>query len=261
MRTLAFACVVALAPTFAWADGSEMLGNPTIPIANGNIVMAAGTGMQNGPGLIQIDLPAADIVQVIAYWSGAELGPMLGDDSIQIAGVDVFGKSIGGPTFFFTCPAGCGPTAGDFYYSAFRADVTDLGLLAPGSNTLEVTGVDFFAERSGVGLLVILDDGTGPGVVRVRDGLDLAFLPFRAPLDTTVPQTFTFAPAPFDRTGQLTIFAGSVGDDARTSAIDVVVGSTTTTFDNPLGSNDGPLWDTTVLSFPIAAGATEVVAQ
>ena len=45
-----------------------------------------------------------------------------------------------------------------------------------------------------------------PGVeanVQLRDGSDVAFVNFAPPLDTTVPQVFTFPPASVDRTATL----------------------------------------------------------
>ena len=50
------------------ADGTETLGSPSIPIASGTGIVAAGTGLsQIQPGTIDITLPGAP-VQVIAYW-------------------------------------------------------------------------------------------------------------------------------------------------------------------------------------------------
>ncbi len=244
-----------------WADGSETLGDASIAIASGNRIVAEGTGMMKGAGMIDLDIPDGALVQVIAYWSGAQLGAVLGDDTVSIGGVDVTGTLIGGPSYFFTCPAGCGDTAGDFYYSSFRADITDLGLVDVGANSVAVSGMDFTAENSGVAILAIVDDGSGPAVTQIKDGMDLAFAGFRAPRDTTVPQSFAFAAESDDRTADLVIFAGSVGSDMRTSTIEVTVAGVTTFYDDVLESSDGNLWDTVELTVDVPAGATEITVQ
>ena len=48
-------------------------------------------------------------------------------------------------------------------------------------------------------MLVVYDNGSTPSTINVRDGMDLAFQGFSAPLDTTVPQTLTYASAAADR--------------------------------------------------------------
>ena len=42
----------------ALADGTETLGPPSIPIASGSGIVAAGTGMVGQPGTIDIAVPA-----------------------------------------------------------------------------------------------------------------------------------------------------------------------------------------------------------
>ena len=56
----------------AVADGSEMLGDPSISIANGSQVLAAGIGLENAqPGNIDLNVPAGlTVEQVILYWNG-----------------------------------------------------------------------------------------------------------------------------------------------------------------------------------------------
>ena len=67
-RLFAVAALTLLMCTsvLAWADGTETLGVPTIPIASGTGVVAAGTGMVTQPGAIDIDIPAgAAVAQVL----------------------------------------------------------------------------------------------------------------------------------------------------------------------------------------------------
>ncbi len=260
-RMLAYTFSVMFLASALWADGTETLGDASIPVANGNRIVAAGTGMQSGTGTVDLDVPAGALVQVIAYWSGAQLGDVAGDGAITLDGVEVVGTPISDPAYFFTCPAGCGDTAGDFFYSAFRADITALGLVDVGSNTLSVAGMDFTAENSGVGLVVIVDEGLGDSIAQIKDGVDLAFAGFPAPRDTTVAQTYTFDADTVARVAEMAIFAGSVGSDDRTSSIHVTVGGTLTAFDNVLMSSDGTLWDTVSISVEVPAGATELTVQ
>ena len=241
------------------ADGTETLGVPSIPIASGTGFVAAGTGLFSQPGTIEVTVPSGTINQVLLYWSGSTIGPNPIDDTIEINGNAVTGALIGGPTFFFNCPAACGPNAGPTYYSARRADITGLGLVSAGTtNTLTVGGMSTLTD--GAGVLVIFDDGSGAADIQVRDGMDLAFIGFPDPRQTTVPQTFTFAAGSSDRTADLVVFAGSVGA-GRPNAIKITVNGTETLVVNQLGSVDGELWDTLTVPVNIPAGATSLTVQ
>jgi hypothetical protein len=253
-RTLALTVLVMLLASLAlpsvvmFADGTETLGSPSIPIAEGSGFVAAGTGLYDmQPGTIDIDVPGT-VVQVLLYWSVEFSGAGPGDHTITVSGNSVTGTSIGGPTLFY----------GDVSLQSFRADITGLGLVFAGSNTLAVSDL---ADGLGAGVLVIFDDGSGATGIQIRDGSDLAFINFGPPLDTTVPQTFNFAPAPTDRFADLVIFAASVGGPNRPNAVVITVGGTTTTVINPLGSYDGNLWDTAYLQATIPAGAESLTVQ
>jgi hypothetical protein len=250
---LAFALFVAPARE-AVADGTETLGPASIPIAAGSGIVAAGTGLQTQPGTIEIDIPG-NVVQAILYWSGGSIQPGLGDDDIIVDGMPVVGVLIGGPAYFY----------GQTQFSTYRADITGAGLVGPGFNSLTVEGMDFSnpGENNGAGLLVIFDDGSGTFSIGVVDGLDLAFFGFPEPRQTTVPQTFAFAPAAVDRISSLAMFFGSVSHDGlRPNEIDITfdVGPGITLI-NPLASNDGRAWDTLNLAVTIPAGASTLTVE
>jgi hypothetical protein len=169
----------------------------------------------------------------------------------------VIGDLIGGQAFF----------ADDIYSSAFRADITDLGLVSAGANSLTVDDLIFTKVANGAGILVVFDDGSGFAEIDVRDGLDNAFIRLPEPQKSTVPQTITFDPAAVDRVADFDLFFSSVagrvsgaGADRPTS-IEVTVGGTTTLFSNELASLDGEEWDTVNVGFDIPAGASSLKVQ
>ncbi len=246
----------------AAADGTETLGTPSIPIAFGTNILASGVGLADAqPGDLTMDVPlGASVQQALLYWEGsnrdtADLTPTMG---ITVNGVDVTGDFIGGNTQY----------VGGWVTVTYRADITALGLVVPGSNTLSVGGLDFTRENNGAGLLVIFDDGSPQSQIDVRDGNDYAFrsdVPGDS-LRTTVPQTFSFAPASVVRVGTVDLFIGSVADDSgmfgfRPSSFEVTVDGNTSTFSDQLNSNDGRYWDTVNLVVEIPAGADSLTVQ
>ena len=246
--------MIGALPSDAFADGTETLGPPSIAIAPGTGYVAAGVGLRNAqPGNININVPAGvTIEQVLVYWEGQMTTNVPGDNSILVDGNPVVGTLIGGPTFFFS-PA---------YSSSFRADITALGLVVPGPNTIPIDGMNYDRRNNGAGILVIYDDGGDLAEIDIRDGVDLAYHAFPAPRDAVVPQTFNFAASPSNRIAECVIFAGGVEDGTtRPSSIEVTVGATTTTFSNLLFSLDGPEWDTLTLPVPVPAGETSVTIE
>ncbi len=239
------------------ADGTETLGIPSIPIAEGTGVVAAGVGLTEvSQGDISIDVPGA-VQQVLLYWEGQQSTDVPGPNTITVDGNAVTGELIGGQTFFF---AGA-------YSSAYRADITDLDLVAEGSNILTVESPGYTKASNGAGVLVIYDDGSGTASIDVRDGVDLAFVNFPEPRKSTIPQTFTFPVSDSAREANLSMFFGSVsgtisgaGAD-RPSLITVTVNGDEIRFENLLASNNGEEWDTLNLPFVIPAGATELTVQ
>lgn len=238
-------------------DGTETLGAPSIAIAGGSGIAEGGVGMGGvDSGVINVDVPAGAVVkQVLLYWAGGTIAAA-GDDQISLNGTMVQGTLIGGPTYFYTY-------VDDYRFSAYRADVTGLGLVGPGANAITVADFDFTGstvdENNGASLLVIYDDGTN-AAISLRDGLDMAYFGFAPTLDATVPQTFPVQPEAVDRVADLVIFAGSVGMD-RPNQIKVTTIAGDQIFDSPLGSTDGMWWDSLLLPVNVPAGATEITVQ
>ncbi|MEM7263308.1 MAG: hypothetical protein AAF488_15070 [Planctomycetota bacterium] len=258
LSVLRCAALTALLTGFVHAEGTETLGPAQLTLASGSGSVAAGVGLQESqPGTINIDVPG-DVVQAILYWSGAVATNAPSDDTVSINGNIVTGTMVGGPAFFF------GFSGNDFHYSGYRADITSLGLVASGSNTLTIDGleniIDGFGENSGAAVVVIYDDGTA-GEVLVRDGMDTAFFGFADPRKSTEPQTFGVEAAGEARTADLTVFVGSVGSADRDSIVRVTAGGVTTDHVNVLSSGDGPLWDTLTLPVDVPAGATDVTVE
>jgi hypothetical protein len=244
----------------AWADGTEMLGTPTIPIEEGTGIVAAGIGLADAqPGDITVVVPAgADVKQVILYWEGTnrQSGDFTLTDTIDVNGSAVTGDYIGGNTQF----------SAQEWTVTYRQDITGLGLVAPGSNTLSVSGLTFTRSNDGAGVLVIYDDGSPTSQIDVRDGNDFAFINRPAPLNVTVKQIWDFVPANVDRVGTVDLMVGSVADDIgvgfRPSSFEVTVGSNPpAVFSDQLNSLDGRYWDTVNLVVTVPAGAESLSVQ
>jgi len=237
-------------------DGTETLGVPSIAIMAGSGFVEGGVGMVGKvTGNLDITVPAgATVVQTLLYWEGGTTGAP-GDDTIKIDGADVTGTLIGGPTNFFS----------NYWFSAFRADITGMDLVVAGPNSFTISDFDFdysggtLDEDNGVSMVVIYDDGT-TAELAIRDGLDMAYFNFAPTLDATVPQTFTFAAEASDRTADLLVMAGSVGV-GRPNQIKVTTSAGDFVFDNPLGSEDDLLWDSLILEVNIPAGDTSLTVE
>ncbi len=247
-----------------FADGTETLGLPSIPIASGTGIVAAGTGLSSQPGTIDIKVPdGATINQVLLYWEGQMIGDLVGDNTIVVNGTEITGTPIGGQTFFF----------GNVFSSSFRADITEFyttsfGVISDGLiKTLTAQGLNFTNLSNGAGVLVIFDNGTTTSNIQIRDGIDLAFINFSAARGSTIPQLFTFAPSTFDRVASLSMFFSSIVPEVsalgfRPSAIVVSVdGGPPSVFNNQLNSVDGAEWDTLNLDVDIPGGATSLTVQ
>ena len=258
---------------FVNADGTEALGTPSVKIASGTGVIAAGIGLEESqPGIINFTVPdGATVEQVLLYWHGYKDRPPggLGDAEITVNGIAVTGVMIGGIVSLRSLDS-----------TAYRADITKLRdkgklLVSAGDNSLSIGGMDF-SVNNGAGVLVIIDDNVSDPVhIDLRDGNDFAYNPLpigkvAPPRDTTVAQTFDFAASANDRIAKLNMFFSSVsgttsGGGFRPTAIEVTVGSTTTVFDNKLDSHDGQEWDTVtdsaLVNVPVPAGETSVTVQ
>ena len=253
--------VVGLSSQSVLADGTENLGTPSVPIADGTGIVAAGVGLITQPDDIVLDVPiGATIEQVLLYWQGFATSGQAPDDTIEVNGNAITGTQIGGPTVL--------PFGGSLESSTFRADITALGLVGPGINTLTVQGMTFGEANNGAGILAIIDDGSELAEIELRDGDDFAFFRFDPPLDTTVPQTYSFASATADRTATLTMFFASVsgsvssgGPVRPTSIIVSIPGEPDQFFDNQLDSVDGDEWDTFDDDVFVPAGASMLTVR
>lgn len=259
-RLLFLATLILSLVATVWADGTETLGPPSIAVASGTGVRAAGVGLEDSqPRNITVEIPAdATVEQVILYWGGDNLDTLdkTDTDTILVGGYSVTGSFIGGNTVYY--PTWVGVT--------YRADITSLGLVGPGNSEFSVGGLDFTRHQNGAGVLVIFDDGSPTSEIAVRDGNDYAFINFAPPLNSTVAQTFDFTPANFDRAGLVDLFIGSVADDSglygfRPSSFEVSVGGVTSVFSDQLNSRDGHYWDTVNLDVTIPAGAESLTVQ
>lgn len=268
-RTVRFALGLTSLATLAiagpaWADGTEFLDTPTIPIASGTGIRAAGIGLGDSqPNDIVVDVPlGAAVQQVILYWEGTNLGTAdwTPTDTIQVAGGDVEGMFIGGDTLF------SGSDGSGERTVAYRADITGLGLVGDGLSSFSVGGLDFTEENDGAGVLVIYDDDSPNSGIEIRDGNDYAHIRNSGSLKVTELQTFSFEASGDDRVGSVNMLVGSVADDTgshgfRPSSFEVTTGGMTAVFSDQLDSVDGRYWDTVNLVVTIPAGATELSTQ
>jgi len=251
--TLLFGILMSITTTEVLADGTETLGTPSISIASGSGIVAKGVGLVTQPGTMSINIPTgATIKQVLLYWEGQHTTAN-GDNTIDINGNIVTGKLIGGPTPFFS----------NVKSSSFRADITSLGLIHAGSNSVTVKSLSFNTKNNGAGIIVIFEKGEKTDI-QLRDGNDLAYHRFAPPLDTTAKQTFTFSPATINRKADLSMFFSSVfqeGKEFRPTVIEIKVDGTLTEIVDALKSNDGQEWDTLTVSVNIPAGAKSLNVQ
>jgi hypothetical protein len=256
---------------FVKADGDDTLGTPSVFIEAGTTIVVAGVGLsQSDTGDINFSIPAgATVEQVLLYWHGyQDKGGGAGDDEITVNTNTVFGTPIGSPVLLNSDA------------TAYRADITGLGLVSAGSNTLTIEDMDFNKVEHGAGVLVIIKElGVGLADIIVRDGNDYAYDPSpprrqrEDPEDRTVPQVFDFVSSTYDRTATLDMHFASVeglissGSPGvfRPSAIKVTVGTTptptVTVYDNLLGSFMGEEWDTISIDVDVPAGVTQIIVE
>ena len=251
--------LLVLGAQSALADGTETLNPPTVTIASGSGIATGGVGLADGqPGNISVEVPlGATVEQVLLYWEGAntDTADATPTHAIEVNGSAVIGALIGGDTEY----------AGGYRTASYRADITELGLIGPGSNTISVGGLDFTMVNDGAAVLVIYDDGTS-AEVEVRDGNDFAHIRNGGALMVTVPQTFTFAPASVARTARIDLLVGSVADDKgflgfRPNSIEVQVGTVVTTFSDQLNSLSGRYIDVLHLEVEVPALETSLTVQ
>lgn len=241
---------------WVWGDGTEMLGTPALTLATGTRTIGAGTGLFTQPGALTVDVPAdATVKQVFLYWNGFDSSPTgtPGDSLLLNGSVAVTGDLIGGPTEFF--PGGSSYT--------YRSDITALGLFTSGSNTLTIESAAFDQANNGASALIVIDEGDPDSLLQLRDGQDLAYINFPGVLSTTVPQVFSVAPLPQERTAELSLLAGSVDSPGvlRPNIVRVISGGVTTDFADVLQSVSGRQWDDVRIPLTIPAGADSLTVQ
>ena len=136
-----FSCMsvmlLQLTSPFVHADGSESLGPPSITIGSGTGIAAAGVGLSEAqPGVISVDVPAgATVNQVLLYWEGRHEFSAEVDNTATVNGTEVTGEWIGGMDLRKSAS------------SAYRADITGLGVVNAGTSNLSIGGLNFCLVR------------------------------------------------------------------------------------------------------------------
>jgi len=256
---LCLLCGVLFSGAVAFADGTEVLGFPSIELEYASGISIGGTGLfaeENGgfvnlDGEIFVSVPQGAVVkQVLLYWNSEHYPQSGPDTSLLVNGTSVTGTVIGGPTNFFS----------QVFFAAVRADITDLGVVGPGSNTVEVSALDSSFRNTGAGIVVLYDDESSDDAY-LADGLDLAYFRRSAPLDATVPVGFEFEPADEDRVARLPLLVGSVGN-GRPNVTRVFIGDREPlVFYNLFSSMDGDEWDSLTLEVDVPAGESYLEIQ
>jgi LPXTG-motif cell wall-anchored protein len=257
------AAFVGLTAGPALAEGDETLGPAETEIASGTGITAGGVGMlYKGAGTIEVEVPGgATVTQVLLYWDGQVSAGNAGDDTAVVEGTTVTGTALAtAPQYFFD------RSGSQISSAAYRADITSLGLVEAGSNSVEVSGLNFDALgknlTNGASIVVIYDDGSGASHIELRDGVDNAFLNFPDPRKATVEQTYTFEPSDEDREATFVVVGASAFDETeRPNALRVVIDGVETLHENAFSSGDGREHDTIVETVTIPAGATSLTLQ
>jgi cysteine-rich repeat protein len=226
-------------------------------LESGSLIVGDGTGLFSQPGSVTLEIPAgAKVRQVLVYWNGFHTTAS-GDDEILVDGTPVTGTLIGGPTLFF------GTTSS----STYRADITGLGVVGngPGTHVITLDGFDLdpgpaLGRTNGASIIAVLETGAADEI-ELRDGQDLAFANFGPPLDSTVPQVFDFAPAPGERSAELTLLAGSVRSVSRPNVVRITIDGNATDLEDVFSSADGAEWDHLVLPVTIPAGVSSISVE
>ena len=243
-------CIIWLMPEFVQADGDETLGPPSIAIAQGTDIIIAGTGMVNQPGTIDLYVPLdTDIQQVLLYWEGrsANTNPQI-DDTITIQDKSVTGTQIG-----------FADVNQDSW--AFRADITSLGVVSNGSNSIEVKDMDFNHRNNGASLVVIVDKGSPFADISLLDGDDFIYINGPTPASlVSVPQTLTFSSAPYDRMATLSMIFGNAVPD-RPDSVEITVGGVKDVISDEIIGSEGPELDIFYKTITIPTGVSEVTVE
>ena len=179
---------------------TETLGDIGIPVAAGTGIVVGGVGTRTTqPATLSVNVPGT-VKQAILFWEGNN-PTAVGDNQITVAGNTVTGTLVGGPTYFYT----------NAFTTTYRADITSLGVVSSGANSIEISGMGY-VKNNGAGVMVIYDDGSAPAQLGVKEGNDCAYYLFAPPLNTTVAQTFTFTAGTVARQATLAVLEKSGGE-------------------------------------------------
>ncbi|SHG94982.1 hypothetical protein [Ferrimonas marina] len=270
------------------AEGKDKLGlGPNSELISGGTGMVtAGVGLSstlgdnlpdpNASGTLDFTVPRrVTIQQVFLYWNGIHREKKGGDNTIVINGMEVVGTNIGkggrkGDAFYKANgnrDGSVGSESSNNFSTTYRADITGLGLVSHGDNSLLVEGLDFGDNptdgtnnlaNNGAGIVVIYDDGHGNSDLYLSDGNDIAYHNWKGKRRKTKLLSYDFVPKSYDRHGKLNLFfasvKGAISTDNDPSAMrpsvievrfyqgDVLVKQENLI--NELGSADGEEWDT-----------------
>ena len=246
--------------SLASADGTETLGAPSVVLAEGSGVAVGGIGLFTQPGALTVEVPdGAEVNQVLLY---IEAGRRSADPeptkSITVEGNALSCPIIGGPTNFYA----------DVYHSTHRCDITGLGLVKAGSNTLSVSGLPDGDRNDGAGIMVIYREPGQDAAITMVDGTDTAFVDFVGDQRSTEPQTFTFDGSTVARSATMSFMVGSIANNTapayvpRPAILRLNMGGEITDILNPFdGEDDGAQFDARLLDITIPPGIESITAQ
>lgn len=230
--------------------------------------VTAGVGTASGDvETIEVDVPSGATVEaVFLYWARRDDENAPAPAEIEVEGSTVTGSVIGGPVDT--------PDDEDAGIS-FRADVTSLGLVGPGTSSFEVQDDPAApAEPLGASVLVFYSTSGASADLALFDGVDFIWAEATAPdadqqeaLRTAVPVTFEFDPSDVSRSAELVLFVGDVDDPERPNSLEITVGEasdpTETLGPEPsvFQAFEGDEWDNFVHAITVPAGVEQVTVE
>ena len=233
----------------AQAPTEELVPARGLEVLPGTGFVAAGVGLGDQPGsTIEVDVPeSAEVVQVLLYWQGRGDA----DDTVTAEGNVVTGTLIGLGNI----------AAPRTIVSAYRADITALGLVGPGRNAINVADADFSFRDDGAAVFVTYASHSNLANLQLREGADFVYRFAEDPAaQITNQQIFEFPASDRDREARLALLIGD-GEMERPDDIEVIVGDQLFSFSNEARSRDGDQWDTVELRINVPAGVTSTSAQ
>lgn len=247
-------CVAVLLPLLSavtvFAEGDERIGTAQVELATATGVATGGTSLRTQPATLAVDVPAgATVEQVLVHWVGLHKKTDSGDRTLSLDGVPVTGKLIGGPVLY----------SWNWRTSAYRADITALGLIGPGSNALDVTGSRFSIRSSGISITVLYSEpGEIPLDLDLRDGADVVIKHRKGLQASSVAQTFSVPAAVEPRAAELLLVVADA-DEIRPQDVLVTIDGVSTSYPDLLG--DPGLFAAVKLPVVIPAGVTDVTVE